>query len=163
MSNIMINRVNVAITPENVQAVKDALASIQQILPFLIGLTPAERVYLPKISVSNKVFTEDAILATTNNPDFLPAFVKAEDIKKDLDLFHALDEVVVLTRQIAEKLADTQMLAGSEAYTSALTVYKIFGAAATSGVAGSKTLYEQLRQRFTGMGPAATETTPPEA
>ncbi|MGN7788060.1 hypothetical protein ACTJIJ_26220 [Niabella sp. 22666] len=163
MSNTTINRVNATLTPEAVQTVKNAIAGIQQALPFLVGLTPNERVSLPKISVSNKVFTEDAIKAAVNNPDLLPGFIKAEDLKTDLDLFHALDELVLLVQQTAEKLADTQLLAGSEAYTSALTIYKIFGAAAGTGVAGSKTVYEQLRQRFTGMGPVAPAPEAPAA
>lgn len=163
MSNTTINRVNATLTPEAVQTVKNAIAGIQQALPFLVGLTPNERVSLPKISVSNKVFTEDAIKAAVNNPDLLPGFIKAEDLKTDLDLFHALDELVLLVQQTAEKLADTQLLAGSEAYTSALTIYKIFGAAAGTGVAGSKTVYDQLRQRFTGMGPVAAAPETPAA
>ncbi|MCH5718204.1 hypothetical protein [Niabella hibiscisoli] len=111
---------------------------------------------LPKISVSNKVFTEDAIQAALNNPEILPGFIKPQDLKTDLDLFHALDELVLLVQQMGEKLADTQLLAGSEAYASALTIYKIFAAAAGTGVAGSKTVYEQLRQRFTGAAAPAT-------
>jgi hypothetical protein len=161
MSNTTINRVNATLTPEAVQTVKNAIAGIQQALPFLVGLTPNERMSLPKISVSNKVFTEDAIQAAVNNPDLLPGFIKPQDLKTDLDLFHALDELVLLVNQTAEKLADTQLLAGSEAYASALTIYKIFGAAAATGVAGSKTAYEQLRQRFTGAvvpAPQAPET-----
>jgi len=161
MSNTTINRVNATLTPEAVKTVKNAIAGIQQALPFLVGLTPAERMSLPKISVSNKVFTEDAIQAAVNNPDILPGFIKPQDLQTDLDLYHALDELVLLVAQTAEKLADTQLLAGSEAYTSALTIYKIFGAAAGTGVAGSKTVHEQLRQRFTG---AAVPTPPaPEA
>lgn len=153
----MINRVNATLTPEAAQTVKNAIAGIQQALPFLVGLTPAERMSLPKISVSNKVFTEDAIQAALNNPEILPGFIKPQDLKTDLDLYHALDELVLLVQQMGEKLADTQLLAGSEAYASALTIYKIFAAAAGTGVAGSKTVYEQLRQRFTG---AATPVTP---
>ncbi len=163
MSNTTINRVNATLTPEAVQTVKNAIAGIQQALPFLVGLTPNERVTLPKVSVSNKVFTEDAIRAAVNNPDLLPPFVKPLDMQADLDLYHALAELVLLVQQTAEKLSDTQLLAGSEAYTSALTIYKIFGAAATSGIAGSKTLHDQLKQRFSGMGPVAAEPVAPEA
>jgi hypothetical protein len=158
MSNTMINRVNATLTPEAAQTVKNAIASIQQALPFLVGLTPGERMSLPKISVSNKVFTEDAIQAALNNPEILPGFIKPQDLKTDLNLYHALDELVLLVQQMGEKLADTQLLAGSEAYASALTIYKIFAAAAGTGVAGSKTVYEQLRQRFTGAAAPVTPT-----
>ncbi len=104
------------------------------------------------------------IQAAVNNPDILPGFIKPQDLKTDLDLYHALDELVLLVQQTAEKLADTQLLAGSEAYASALTIYKIFGAAAGTGVAGSKTVHEQLRQRFVGAAaPAAPAPETPTA
>ncbi|MCH5687498.1 hypothetical protein LWM68_26465 [Niabella sp. W65] len=57
---------------------------------------------LPKISVSNKVFTEDAIQAALNNPEILPGFIKPQDLKTDLDLYHALDELVLLVHRWAK-------------------------------------------------------------
>lgn len=162
MSNTTINRVNATLNPDTVQTIKNAIASIHQVLPFLVGLTPAERMALPKISVSNKVFTEDAIQVAVNNAELFPAFIKPEEMKKDLDLYHTLDELVILVRQTAERLTDTQILAGSEAYTSALIIYKILGAASASGVAGTKTLYEQLRQRFTTSNQSAPVAGPTE-
>ncbi|WP_300602792.1 hypothetical protein [Niabella sp.] len=161
MTNATFNRVDATLTPAVVQTVKDQLMAIEQALPFLVGLTNAERMALPKISVSNKVFTEDAIQAAANNAALLPAFIKVENMKKDLALFHALDELVMLVQQLGEKLADTQLLAGSEAYSSALAMYKILGAAAESGVQGTKTVYEQLRQRFSGQGKGTVP--PPES
>ncbi|MBZ4190650.1 hypothetical protein [Niabella beijingensis] len=154
MSNATVNRVNATLAPEVVKAVKDHIIAIEKALPFLVGLTTAERVAMPKINVGNKVFTEDAIQAAVNNAALLPSFIKVEDMKKDLALYHALDELVLVLQQLAEKLADTQLLAGSEAYASALAIYRIFGAASESGIQGTKTLYEQLRQRFSGQGKA---------
>ncbi|MBO9617716.1 MAG: hypothetical protein J7539_01665 [Niabella sp.] len=152
MTNATFNRVDATLTPEAVQTVKDHIAAIQQSLPFLVGLTGTERMALPKINVGNKVFTEDAIQAAVNNTALLPSFVSVDEMKKDLSLYHSLDELVLLVQQLAEKLSDTQLLAGSEAYTSALAIYKIFGAAADAGVQGTKTLHEQLKQRFGGQG-----------
>ncbi|MBZ4189494.1 hypothetical protein [Niabella beijingensis] len=161
MSNATVNRVNATLAPEVVKAVKDHIIAIEKALPFLVGLTTAERMMLPKINVGNKVFTEDAIQAAVNNAVLLPSFIKVEDMKKDLALYHTLDELVLVVQQLAEKLADTQLLAGSEAYTSALAIYKIFGAASEAGVQGTKTLHEQLKQRFSGQG--KTQVPPPES
>ncbi|ANH83331.1 hypothetical protein A8C56_22190 [Niabella ginsenosidivorans] len=152
MTNATFNRVDATLTPEAVKTVKDHITAIEQTLPFLVGLTGTERVALPKVNVNNKVFTEDAIQVAVNNATLLPAFVNVEGMKKDLALYHALDELVLLVQQLAEKLSNTQLLAGSEAYTSALAIYKIFGAASEAGVQGTKTLHEQLRQRFGGQG-----------
>ena len=70
-------------------------------------------------------------------------------------LFTQLDEIIMMTKQLLEKMEDTQLLAGSEAYTSALTLYKLFGSAADAGVAGTDTIVSQLKQRFAGQGGSA--------
>jgi len=54
MSGINNNRVNAVMTSDQLANVKTLFAAIQAQLPFLVGLSPAERVNLPKINVSNK-------------------------------------------------------------------------------------------------------------
>lgn len=168
MTNITTNRVNVVMTPVQVAAVKTALQTILGNMPFLTGLTVDERVTLPKISVGNRAFTEDALLAVENNAGMMPAYLNAPGIRNDLTLYNQLDELLGLVRQLHERMEDTQMLAGSEAYVSALTAYKLFTAASESGLPGMDTVYGQLRARFAGQGipgnagntPAAPDTAP---
>ena len=152
MANLTNNRLNVTATPAQITAVKDALQTILTNLPFLIGLTVEERTVLPAIDVSNKVFTEDAILAGLNNGAIMPSYVSVPNMQSDLTLFGQLDEVIILIKQVLEKLEDTQLLAGSEAYSAALMLYKLFGSAADSGIAGADAVVAQLRQRFTSAG-----------
>ncbi|MEN9909451.1 MAG: hypothetical protein RLZZ540_2600 [Bacteroidota bacterium] len=47
-----------------------------------------------------------------------------------------------------ERIDDTKMLAGSEAYNVALSLYKSFGSAADTGVIGADSIVDQLKQRF---------------
>lgn len=124
-------------------------------LPFLVGLTTEERIALPSINVSNKAFTEDAINAGVNNPTLIPSYVSVVNMKNDMLLFTQLDEIIMMTKQLLEKMEDTQLLAGSEAYTSALTLYKLFGSAADAGVGGTDAIVTQLKQRFAGQGGSA--------
>ena len=88
MTNTTNNRVDARVTPETVQTVKNAIDAIHKALPFLTGLTAVERKAIPKISVSNKVFTEDAIQAAVNNPNLAPGFIDPQSLKRDLDLFY---------------------------------------------------------------------------
>jgi hypothetical protein len=62
---------------------------------------------------------------------------------------------------LAEKLDDTQMLAGSEAYITALAAYRNFDAAAKAGIQGADTIYNHLKERFKGQGGAGNTNTPP--
>jgi hypothetical protein len=91
---------------------------------------------LPKINVSNKAFTEDAINSMVNNPSLLPAYFNVAEMQKDMTLFTQLDEMSIIINQLAERISDTQLLAGSEAYVSALAAYRNFEAAANAGVCG---------------------------
>lgn len=161
MSNLTNNRVNITATAAQITAVKTALQTITTNLPFLVGLTVDERIALPSIDVNNKAFTEDAINAGVNNATLIPSYVSVPNMQNDMTLFSQLDEVLGLVNQLQEKLEDTKLLAGSEAYTSALALYKLFGAAADSGVAGADAVVSQLRSRFAGQGGAAKSPTNP--
>ena len=161
MSNLTNNRLNITATPVQIAAVKTALQTIQSNLPFLIGLTVDERIALPAIDVNNKAFTEDAINAGINNATLVPSYVSVPNMQNDMTLFTQLDEITALVRQLLEKLEDTQLLAGSEAYVSALTLYKLFGSAADAGVAGADAIVAQLKLRFASNGNAGSKATPP--
>ena len=152
MANLTNNRLNVTATPAQITAVKAAIQTINTNLPFLIGLTSDERIALPAIDVNNKAFTEDAINAGVNNAALLPAYVNVANMQSDLDLFTQLDEIIGLMNQTLEKLDDTQLLAGSEAYTNGLTLYKLFGSAADAGMPGADAIVKQLQSRFAGQG-----------
>jgi hypothetical protein len=162
MSNLTNNRLNVTATPTQITAVKTALQTANTNLPFLVGLTTEERATLPAINVANKTFTEDAINAGVNNAALLPSYLSVANMQNDLTLFNQLDEIIILTKQFLEKLQDTQLLVGSEAYASALTVYKLFGSAADAGVAGTDTINNFLRKRFEGQGKTVTTPQNPE-
>ncbi|MCD9856306.1 hypothetical protein LUD75_16400 [Epilithonimonas sp. JDS] len=162
MSNLTNNRLNITATPAQITAVKTAYQTILTNLSFLLGLTTEERSSLPAIDVNNKTFTEDAISAGVNNAALLPAYVSPTAMQTDLTLFSQLDELIALHNQLGEKLQDTQLLAGSEAYVGALTLYKLFASAAEAGVAGSDAVYNQLKQRFAGQGGTGKTPTNPE-
>ena len=161
MANLTNNRLNVTATPAQITAVKAAIQTINTNLPFLIGLTKEERITLPAIDVNNKAFTEDAINAGINNSGLLPAYVSVPNMQNDINLFSQLDEVIGLTKQTLEKLEDTQLLAGSEAYTSGLVLYKLFGSAAEAGMPGADAVVSQLKLRFAGQGGSGPALTNP--
>lgn len=161
MSNLTNNRLNITATPVQIAAVKTALQTIQTNLPFLIGLTVDERIALPAIDVNNKAFTEDAINAGINNATLVPSYVSVPNMQNDMTLFTQLDEITALVRQLLEKLEDTQLLAGSEAYVSALTLYKLFGSAADAGVPGADAIVAQLKLRFASNGNAGAKPATP--
>ncbi|CAM3825264.1 hypothetical protein FLBR109950_03465 [Flavobacterium branchiophilum] len=155
MPNLQNNRLNITATPAQITAVKAALQTINTNLPFLIGLTTEERVALPAIDVNNKVFTEDAINAAINNPTLVPAYIALPNLQADLTLFSQLDELYTMVNQLAEKLDDTKLIAGSEAFNGARLFYKACQSAAEAGVPGADTIVQQLGSRFANQGTTA--------
>lgn len=153
MSNSLENRIDITMTPAQVTAVKAAIQTMETNMPFLLGITAEQRIGIPKINVANKAFVEDAINAMTNNASWLPSYLDVNKLKTDLTLFYQLDELAQLLRRMLEKVEDTQTLAGSESYVSALVAYRVFEAAASAGVPGADAVYAQLKERFTFSSP----------
>ena len=159
MSNITNNKLSVVLTQAQIDAVKAAINTINTNLPMLLGLTLEERKTLPKVDVNNKIFVEDAINAMETNPSFLPAYFSVAELKKALTLYQQLDPLLLEINKLAEKIDDTQMLAGSEAYVTALAAYRNFEAAAKAGIQGADTIYELLKARFAGQGSSVSAAT----
>jgi len=148
MPNLNSNRIDATLTAASIQEAKNELHSFEDLLPFLTGLTPQERMTLPKINVSNKIFVEDSLMHIQNTPGVLPPYVDVVKLKNDLVLYTQMDELLSVARRIVEKLEDTMMLAGSEAFVMSLVAYRLFAAAAVAGVPGADTAYNHLQQRF---------------
>lgn len=64
--------ITATVAPADVAAIKAAIATIQQKLPFLISLTDQERKSLPKTGPNSLSFVEHAQTAADNNPTILP-------------------------------------------------------------------------------------------
>ena len=163
MSNLTNNRINITATVAQITAVKTALQTINTNLPFLIGLTTEERIALPSIDVNNKAFTEDAINAGLNNAALIPPYISVTSMQNDMTLFNQLDALAASVNQLLEKIEDTKLMAGSEAYSAALGLYKILGAAADAGVPGTDAIVSQLKTRFAAQGGAAKAPTNPNS
>lgn len=155
------NRLSTVIAADALAEVKTHFQKINSLLPFLTGLTATERQTLPKIDQANKVFVSDAIKAIGQNPDFIPGYLKPAELEKDFTLYSQLDELNSLAASLSEKISDTQMLAGSEAYVTSLTAYRLFESAANAGMAGADAVYDELKQRFAGQGVTAAKTETP--
>jgi len=160
MSNLLNNRVNTTATAAQLTAVRTAFQTILTNLPFLVGLTADERKSLNAIDVNNKAFAEDALSAAVNNATLVPGYISVPTMQNDLTLFAQMDEISGLANQLCERIEDTKMLAGSEAYNTALSLYKSFGTAADAGVLGADSIVDKLKTRFAASKGNAV-TTPP--
>lgn len=152
MSNITENRINRIL---NETAMTNALAAITNLETELPegSLDDAQRDNYRAINVQNKVFTEDVMTEMQNNgTTILPPYLNVGLLKNDFDLFEQLDILESRLVNATRQLSDLKRIAGHEAYTMALSVYKSYDAANQAGIAGAKESYERLSERFNGQG-----------
>jgi len=67
------NRVSATLLTADQEAVMTALGVIRERLPFLIDLTTAERVILPKLGDKTQPFVKKAVDIARQHPELLPA------------------------------------------------------------------------------------------
>ena len=139
--------ISATVTDADVQAIKDAVATIQQKLPFLVSLTPDERKSIFKTGQNSLSFVQNAQQAAQNNPDILPKSFDAAEFASDVTLFAVLTDITTTVAQLASEIDDTRLAVGGEAMKEATQVYNYVKTAATM-TPGLKPVADQLGQRF---------------
>lgn len=140
------NRVSAQLGEAERQAVFAAIQTIRTKLPFLIDLTPDERRALPRFGEKSLGFVEQALQVAEQNPDILPRTFDVGEMRNDVELLSALSSVHGALSQLFERVDDTHMEVGGEAYAAALLVYQ-FARAAGKGSALDAAV-EGLGQHF---------------
>jgi hypothetical protein len=134
----------------DIDAVKAALSTINQKMPFLINLNVEERKGLMKLGPKSVDFVNDALLAAKNYPTILPSSFNVPEFQKDNDLFKVLSEIKLLADSVCERINDTLTAVGSEAMGEALDVYAYVQRASDANNPGLKSVADKLRERFKG-------------
>jgi hypothetical protein len=163
MANLGNNRISAVLPDADFQLILTSLKQIEGALGFLVGLTPDERQMIPKVSWDNKQFVDDCMGFISTNPEYLPGYLVPGEIQKDYDLFGKLDKITGQFSVLAQKLSDTQMLAGSEDFSACLAYYRSVKQAATDGIPGAQAIYDALKRRFEAQGPRSTAASVPPA
>jgi hypothetical protein len=140
-----------SVADADMQAIKQAMQTINAKLPFLVTLSIDERRSLVKLGPKSVDFVRDCNQIAQNYPTILPADFNKEELAKDSNLFEQLSELQLLLNTMNEKLNDTTTAVGNEAMKASLTVYDYVKTAAKNQP-GLKSVAEQLKQRFKGQG-----------
>jgi len=143
------NRISLVMPAGDVEQVKQLLIQAGQIMaPYLINLTPDERVQLPKMG-------DKSISFVTKGAEYLrvpgtpaPPYVESAELDIDLSAFETIRQIRQVAQPIVDMLDDTMLLCGSEAYVSVLAFYTYLKGAAKMNVPGSKTILDDLSTRF---------------
>ncbi|HET9506121.1 MAG TPA: hypothetical protein VFO93_21455 [Hymenobacter sp.] len=147
----MANDFNLSIPAATVQQVQQHLDAIKTILaPYLTSLTPEERKTLPRMADKTVAFVTKTADYAATTPAFVPPFVDPVQLTQDVAGVAALTPLRQQFEQLALDTDSTVMVAGSEAYTTALTVYANIKFLAKNKQPGAQAAYDDLSVRFPG-------------
>jgi hypothetical protein len=147
-STMSYKNLNATLSEEDKELIKTKIMEADALLPFVVKLKPEERKSLSKMGKKTIGFVETAMSYATNQPGFIPAYIDLDEKKADMTLFMQLVEVAGLVASLHEKLRDTLMVAGAEAYLSARVIYDSAKLAVKSGQPGSETASKDLGSVF---------------
>ena len=155
--------IDATVSVADLQAIKDAFATIKAKLPFLVSLTNDERKSIVKTGAGSLSFVTKAFTAAQENPTIFPGSFDKDAFGRDCDLFATLTELNTLANQIAEQIDDTRMAVGGEAMRQAMQTYDYVKTGAKTNP-GLKTVADELGERFRKSSTATAATpTPPSA
>lgn len=143
----MTQKINGTLDANTIERVLEAIETIREAMPFLVDLSAEERRSLAKMGERSYGFVTQAYLLATRNPDFLPRAFDLEEMQQKMELFQAMQPLVMAINQLHELVDDTYKAIGSETYTAALSVYS-YAKAGADGMALSAAVKE-LSRRFT--------------
>lgn len=140
------NRISATLSQTDRDEILVAIKTIREKMPFLISLSAEESKSLAQIGDKRRAFVAAALALAEHNQNFLPRSFEVEEMRKDVELFNALESILLPLTQLTELIDGTVKVAGSEAYASALAVYQY---AKAGGVAeGLESAVDDLGKRF---------------
>lgn len=134
--------------------INEALALLS---PYMLALTPTDRRELPKMGEKTIAFVEKAHEFAKQNPNLRPPYMDMNDFDIDFSDARSLWALLNTVHQLEQTLDDTEMVAGSEAYRTALVFYQSVKMASAQNVPGAKAVYEELKTRFPNYGRPKTK------
>jgi hypothetical protein len=157
------NRIDAILTDEQRDQFMAALAAMIAALPFLLDLSPKERIASLKFGEKNRSFVTKGWVVADGHPEILPSGFNLVAFRHDVDLIERLYPLISALEALLGRLQDTYFAAGSDAYASALEVYH-FLKLHNETTGALEDALNDLGRRFAGQGkkatPAPTRPTP---
>lgn len=146
------NYVSFTLSEEEAKEVNSALDTLERILnPKTVSLTPEIRRELPKMGDKTIAFVEKAIELGDQNPEFVPQFIDLDEAKKDLDGVKIIRTINRRVEVLSQRLEDSGMQAGTEAYSAGRSIYdQIKMLAKSTHSTEAQKARDELSVRFVG-------------
>lgn len=142
------SNIDATISDAQLDGILQSIAQIANQLPFLVNLTPRERQSLRGLGASDHPFLSNSLAIADNNPQIVPPYIDLPAVERDYQLALRLETIATQLGSLHEKITDTAIAAGSEAFQGGLAIYQTVKDAAKSGTPGTDAFAEELGKRF---------------
>jgi len=126
------------------------IREINSLLPFTINLSADDKQGLVVMGDKSIAFVEKALEMAKSNKELIPPYLDMAEMENDLKTAKNLAGIIYEMEAVLEKIRNTYLAAGSDAFVSALTFYNVAKSASKAGVPGLNSMLEELKQRFPG-------------
>jgi len=154
----MSNYISASISEENQNRALVLIAELQSILSFGIKLSADQKKGMAKVDDLRLPFVEKGIQFGKQEPRIVPPFTDLAEYSKDLDLYKALAGIERELLSLTEKVVDSRVGAGSDAYQAALSIYSSAKGAVKMGIPGTQNIVDQMSKLFNGQGSSKAAT-----
>ncbi len=143
------NLISLTLTAEEVQAINDAIASLNNVLKDkVVNLSPDERRQYGSIADRNKVLVDKCKDYMEQNPETIPPVLDKEEFDRDYATRKQLELPVRSLTRIIEKMADTKTLLDHDNYQAALAYYRYVKYLASQNEPGITSIYTDLKKHY---------------
>lgn len=147
----MKNDFEMQISAEDATKINDAIEVIRTVLlPKLVDLSPNEKMGMAKMGDKTLAFVNKCVIHMEENQELTPPYISVNEARLDLDALTDLRKIMTPIDQISAMVNDSMIIAGSEAYSSALAFYTYIKGAVKAGVPGTEVIYNDLKVQFPG-------------
>jgi hypothetical protein len=144
----MYKNISAVLSTETIELIFQRLKEIETLMPFMVNLSPAERMSIPKLGRKSAQFVESAMGYSEKFPDLVPNFLNMSNGRKNLELAKSLNEIIAILNPLWEKINDTYCAVGAEAHAQARIFYKSVKSAARAGVPGTDVIVKELKNSY---------------
>lgn len=138
------DRIRATLTEEALARINAALDQIAADLPFLIDLTKEQKKTLPKFGDQSVAFVKKTQEFANQYANVLSPMISLVDFNMDVTLENQLFSVYQKTKTLEDKIKDTYLKLGAEAYSTALNIY--------SNLKANKNLFDGSEQVLRELG-----------
>jgi hypothetical protein len=145
----MENKISIEISPEDLQAIKDAIAVLAaKLSPVLIALTNEQRKKRYKMGEASRPYVEKIVEYSVSNPQFLPSFTNVGELLKDWKAYQELTPIYNALNQLNSNLNDTMLELGVDLMRFANAYYNQVKQGVKMDVPNAKPIEADLKVRY---------------